>query len=162
MNPRIHRIGNSEYQDPSLMDNEMVDFSTEVSVFEIGGESFGPGRIVLTNQRIMYIPSSIDVDVFFFDYRSVALHAISARDDKKCVFIQLMSNEDVESDQDDDQNESNDNVIEIFPKIEDSVTPLFEHMNEMSALHPDTDSDDEGDYDEAYDSEDAGDGSVPE
>ena len=143
-----------------MLDGEKVEFSTNVSSFELAGTSLGAGRFLLTNLRLMFVPSSTDKDVILFDYRSIALHAISAREERKCVFIQLMSNEDNASDEDDDVIESNEDLIEIFTELEESITPLFEHMNAMASLHPD--SDNEGDYDDAYDSEDAGDGSVPE
>ena len=143
-----------------MMEGEKIEFTTDVTSFELAGDCVGTGRLLLTTQRVIFVPSRVETDAITFDYRSVALHAISARDEKKCVFVQLMSNETAESDADDDVNENNEDSIEIFPKNEDSVTPLFEHMNAMASLHPD--SDDEGDYDEAYDSEDAGDGSVPE
>jgi len=160
MNPRIHRVPNTGTVDPSTWNGENIEFSTDLSSFELAGESLGNGRLLLTAQRIVFVPSSPTMEIVTFDYRSIALHAISARDEKKYVFVQLMSNEETASDADDDVNENNDDLIEIFPTNEEYVTPLFEHMNAMASLHPDTD--DEGDYDDAYDSEDAGDGSVPE
>jgi hypothetical protein len=53
-----------------------------------------------------------------------------------------------ESDEDDDVNDNNDNVIDIFFRNEDCVGEFFDQMNAISALHPDIDSDDEGDYDD--------------
>ena len=163
MNPRVQRLENSEHTDPVLLDGETIAYTAEVSSFELAGESLGTGRMHLTNQRIVFVPSIVETNVVIFGYRSVALHAISARDETKCIFIQLMSNDEtVESDEDDDVNENNDNVVEIFFRNEDCVAEFFEQMNAMSAFHPDIDSDDEGDYDDAYDDKDAGDGSVPE
>jgi hypothetical protein len=144
------------------MESESNQFSTAVSSFEVGGESLGAGLLVVTDKRVLFVPSVNGKDVYFFDYRSIALHAISTRGEKKFVFLQLMSDDDVASDEDDDVNENNQDLVQIFPVDETAVAPLFEHMNAMSALHPDTDTDDEGDYDEAYDPQDAGDGSVPE
>ena len=162
MNPRINRAPNAGNAAAHLIMGEHTDFSTEVASFEVCGESVGAGQILITDKRVLFVPSATREEIFFFDYRSIALHAVSARDGKKCVFLQLMSDDDVASDEDDDVNENNQDLIEIFPVDESTVVPLFEHMNAMSALHPDNDSDDEGDYDEAYDSQDAGDGSVPE
>ena len=164
MNPHIHRIANSDSGDPQLLDGETIELSTQLVSFDIGNNLFGPGRVLVSNQRMMFVPDSVSEDVVVFNYRSIALHAISARDEKKCIFIQLMSssNSGDESDADDDVNENNENLIEMFPVNENDVSKIFVKMNDMAALHPDISEDDEGDYDDAHYEGDAGDGSVPE
>ena len=144
MHPRI-----AIAQDKSLRDGEECAFRGKANMLNIG-----EGEIFVTNSRILFVPSaSSPIETIELDYKSIALHAISSTEyGKKYIFIQLAADDDPAEGWDEtvsaevqSSNDGVNDIIEIYPADESSIESLFKAMNDMSALHPDDDIDDDDD-----------------
>ena len=91
------------------------------------------GELMITNSRILFVPSCGPASSIELQYREIALHAIaSTEDDQRYIFIQLIREEEDEEDHDED-------ILKIFPldSSTDKIENLFSAINEMTVLHPD-------------------------
>jgi len=91
------------------------------------------GELMITNSRILFVPSSGPASSIELQYREIALHAIASTEDgQRYIFIQLIREEEDEEDHDED-------ILKIFPldSQTDQIENLFSAINEMTALHPD-------------------------
>jgi hypothetical protein len=128
MNPHLQLL-----QDISLRDGEECAFRGLVTL-----PPYGQADILVTNSRILFVSHQSSGGVQL-NYRSIALHAISSTDDgRKYIFVQLISDEP-----NDESTETDDDIIEIYPSDLTSVEPMFKALNEMSALHPDSEPEDQ-------------------
>ena len=134
-------------KDAMFQESELpAHFSTSAHMM-LGSESFGCGDVTVTNRRIVFVPSG-DYTAVAWEYRSMVMHAVTSVDEgRKNIFIQLVTDED---DQEGEQD-----IVSLVPVDQTTVYPLFEAINEMSALNPDeeTMTDDELVDDEEGDEE---------
>lgn len=116
------------------MEGESVTFETPAELI-IGDESRGVGKICVTNNRIVFMDS--DLSSTSFGFRAMVMHAVTSENDKRFIFIQLLTDaqdEEFEAEESQDQQD----IVKIVPVDQSQVSPLFEAMNEASALNPDS------------------------
>ena len=106
-------------------------FSTEVKC-TLGSGDLGDGTIVITNLRIVFIPSNTEKSCMSVYFRSMVMHAITP---EKYIFLQLV----VDDDEEEEEESSEENIVKIYLKDPTKVNALFTAINDMSALNPDED-----------------------
>jgi len=125
-NSRIHVFSSP---DPQFTSDEVPPHFSAQARLTVGKQHAETGSLTITNRRIVFVPSG-NGHAFSFDFKAMVMHAVTA---EKNIFIQLIEDEE---DEDPEQD-----VIEIFPENIEDLNPLFAAINEMSALNPDDDDD---------------------
>lgn len=118
------------------MEGESVTFETPAELI-VGDESSGVGKICVTNNGMVFVDSALSTTSFGF--RAMVMHAVTSDNDKRFIFIQLLTdvqNDEFEAEESEDQQD----IVKVVPVDQSQVSPLFEAMNEASALNPDSDT----------------------
>jgi len=135
----MKRWAQFENDRPVLNEDETFDFElTDVSLYFKPTDSYGPGRIFITNRRIIW---TNDQAVFDFDVPYISLHAVS-RDPSSfplpCLYCQLGLGDDDEGDHEEEEDEfSEPSELYLVPKDESTLITLFEAFSRAALLNPD-------------------------
>jgi hypothetical protein len=128
--------------DLGLREDEIVSCSSSASM-TASGIDLGSGTIQLTNQRVIFTTSSGTVS---FSYRSMVMHAVATHDENtKYLFIQLQDDDSEELLDVDDYvtTDAEKSILKLTPSDLSETRRLFDAFNEMSALNPDEDLDED-------------------
>ena len=128
MNSRVCVLVGEE--DPELLSSEEVHFSA-LAKMVMGSGDLGQGIVKVTNRRILFVPNKPGSPAVAFDYRSMVMHAVTS---EQYIFIQLI---ETESEEEEERDDSEENIVKLYPHDPSQVGPLFTAINEMSALNPD-------------------------
>lgn len=124
-----------------LREDEIVSCTSSASL-TASGVDLGSGMVQLTNQRVIFTTSSVTVS---FSYRSMVMHAVATHDeDTKYLFIQLQDDSEDLLDVDDYVTpDAEKSILKLTPSDPSETQRLFDAFNEMSALNPDEDLDED-------------------
>ena len=131
------RICEYSSTDPMFQDSELPAHFTASAEMKVSESALGKGTVSVTNRRVVFVPES-QGQALSFDYRSMVMHAVTSDETGKHIFVQLLT---------DEEDEIQDEILKLIPVSEDAVQPLFEAINEMSALNPDETLSEDGEFD---------------
>merc|ERR1711924_90519 len=133
---------------PVLLEGEKIELEQDNCKLYFDQENKGEGKMVLTNERVMWLSTADAALGYAIDYPTFIMHAISRSKetfDFACIYCQLQS--DAEDDEEAEIPE-----LRFVPKDDAQLEAIFKTFSEMSALHPDPcQSGDEDDDDNLFD-----------